>query len=79
MHKQHQFFQAADDRSGQSAFCPNCGQPITATDEFCANCGFNLKAAATSQAATTTPASSAQSTTSPLGKRHDARYQNGGG
>lgn len=64
MHKQHQFFQAADDRSGQSAFCPNCGQPITATDEFCANCGFNLKAAATSQADTTAPASSAQSTTS---------------
>ncbi|MDD4859520.1 MAG: zinc ribbon domain-containing protein [Dehalococcoidales bacterium] len=26
-----------------SAFCPQCGQPVTAGSEFCGNCGAKLR------------------------------------
>jgi len=35
-------YRAADDQGGATAFCPNCGAKVTASDEFCGNCGFNL-------------------------------------
>ncbi|GAX07319.1 membrane protein [Secundilactobacillus silagincola] len=30
-------------------YCPNCGEEVAATDEFCGKCGFNLKAFRTGQ------------------------------
>lgn len=36
-------------------FCPNCGAPIAANDDFCQNCGFNLKQYRTDHAASATP------------------------
>ena len=43
MFKQQKFYQAADNH-GSGMFCPNCGKRVTATDAFCENCGFDLKA-----------------------------------
>lgn len=43
MFKQQKFYQAEDNHGG-GTFCPNCGQRVTATDAFCENCGFDLKA-----------------------------------
>lgn len=42
-HTQQRFYRAADDQAGGAAtFCPNCGAKVTASDEFCGSCGFNL-------------------------------------
>ncbi|BDZ30502.1 zinc ribbon domain-containing protein [Lactiplantibacillus brownii] len=44
MLKQQKYYQAADDRHSGGKFCPNCGQPVAAKDDFCGHCGFDLKA-----------------------------------
>ncbi|WP_318766796.1 zinc ribbon domain-containing protein [Lactiplantibacillus carotarum] len=49
----HKHYRAADDRGGDDTmFCPNCGAKVSKADEFCGNCGFNLKTASTQSAAT---------------------------
>ncbi|MFD1421700.1 zinc ribbon domain-containing protein [Lactiplantibacillus songbeiensis] len=61
MHFQQKLYRAADDQGGERRFCPNCGQAVTASDEFCGNCGYNLLQAAASQETTATSTSSSQS------------------
>jgi len=39
-------------------YCPNCGAEVSATDEFCGKCGFDLKAFRAGQAKPAKPASS---------------------
>ncbi|RRK11752.1 zinc-ribbon domain-containing protein [Lactiplantibacillus garii] len=67
MQTNHKRYRAADDQGGnQTMFCPNCGKPVNATDEFCGNCGFNLKAyhaKSTASATAGQPASAASQTT----------------
>jgi len=42
LHTQQKVYRAADDQGGEQRFCPNCGQPVAASAEFCGNCGYNL-------------------------------------
>lgn len=38
------FLAPADNQpGGQANFCPHCGQPVSVTDTFCQNCGYNLQ------------------------------------
>lgn len=30
-------------KTKSAGFCPHCGKPVTATDQFCSNCGKSLK------------------------------------
>ncbi|WP_231921651.1 zinc ribbon domain-containing protein [Levilactobacillus zymae] len=44
MHQTPYFSPATDQAGGHSTrFCPHCGHPVSATDAFCQNCGYNLK------------------------------------